>query len=35
MFPNNDMYGVDVVIPDMTYVLERSEQVVGIVDARS
>lgn len=31
MFPNNDMYGVDVVIPDMSYVFERVEQVVGVV----
>ncbi|MCE5260334.1 MAG: ribonuclease J [Chloroflexi bacterium] len=31
MFPNNDMYGVDVVIPDMSYVFERADQVLGIL----
>ncbi|MHB9031787.1 MAG: ribonuclease J [Anaerolineae bacterium] len=31
MFPNNDMFGVDVVIPDMSYVFERASQVVGVI----
>jgi ribonuclease J len=31
MFPENDMLGVDVVIPDFTYVLERADRVKGII----
>jgi ribonuclease J len=31
MFPENDMMGVDYIIPDMTYVVQHAEQVCGIV----
>ncbi len=31
MFPENDMLGIDYIIPDFNYVLERREQVRGIV----
>jgi len=31
MFPAADMYGVDIVIPDMTFILENKENVVGMV----
>jgi ribonuclease J len=31
MFPESDMLGIDIVIPDMEYVFERSEQVRGVV----
>ena len=31
MFPENEMLGIDIVIPDMSYVLERKEQVLGII----
>lgn len=31
MFPESDMLGIDIVIPDMEYVFERKEQVQGII----
>ena len=31
MFPENDMLGIDYIIPDYTYVRERASQVVGVV----
>ncbi|MHB0857494.1 MAG: ribonuclease J [Anaerolineae bacterium] len=31
MFPENDMLGVDIVIPDMSYVLERADQVKAVI----
>ena len=31
MFPDNDMLGVDYIIPDMTYLRQHRSQVVGIV----
>lgn len=31
MFPESDMLGIDIVIPDMEYVFERKEQIQGIV----
>jgi ribonuclease J len=31
MFPENDMLGVDYIIPDMTYIRQHRQQVVGIV----
>lgn len=31
MFPESDMLGIDIVIPDMDYVFERKEQVRGII----
>jgi ribonuclease J len=31
MFPNEEMLGVDVLIPDISFLLERKEQVLGIV----
>jgi len=31
MFPENDMLGIDIVIPDMSYVLERKDRVIGVV----
>ena len=31
MFPDNDMIGIDYIIPDFEYVKERANQVVGIV----
>ena len=31
MFPENDMLGIDYIIPDFAYVRERAEQVVGII----
>ncbi len=30
-FPRDEMLGIDLVLPDVTYLLERSEDVVGIV----
>lgn len=31
MFPRNSMHGIDYIIPDMEYILERKQDVVGIV----
>jgi len=31
MFPENEMLGIDIVIPDMSYVLERKDRVLGII----
>jgi len=31
MFPNNDMLGIDIVIPDMTYILQRAERLKAIL----
>lgn len=31
MIPENDMYGVDIVIPDLSYVCERAERVKAVV----
>lgn len=31
MFPENDMLGIDYIIPDFTYVRERASEVVGIL----
>jgi len=31
MFPESDMLGIDIVIPDMEYVFERKDQVQGII----
>jgi ribonuclease J len=31
MFPENDMLGIDYIIPDFNYILERREQIVGII----
>jgi ribonuclease J len=31
MFPQNDMWGIDVVIPDFGYLLEKRDQVEGII----
>ena len=29
-FPDNDMYGIDIVIPDISYLLKNSEKIKGI-----
>lgn len=31
MFPENEMLGIDIVIPDMSYVLERKDQVLAVI----
>jgi ribonuclease J len=31
MFPNEELLGVDIVLPDISYLLERQEQVLGVV----
>ena len=31
MFPENDMLGIDYIIPDFSYVRDRAEQVIGII----
>ena len=31
MFPENDMLGVDIVIPDLSYVIERAERIKAII----
>ncbi|MEE4193622.1 MAG: ribonuclease J [Anaerolineae bacterium] len=31
MFPQNSMHGIDYIIPDMQYIIERKQDVVGIV----
>jgi ribonuclease J len=31
MFPESDMLGIDIVIPDMDYVFERKDQVQAII----
>lgn len=31
MFPNNDMLGIDIVIPDLSYVVERAERVKAVI----
>ena len=31
MFPQNDMWGIDLVIPDFEYLLDKRDQVEGIV----
>ena len=31
MFPENDMLGVDIILPDMTYVFDNAERVRGII----
>jgi len=31
MFPENDMLGIDIVIPDMSYIFERKERVSAII----
>ena len=30
VFPDSDMYGVDMVIPDFTYVLENRDRIKGL-----
>ncbi|MFN8464792.1 MAG: ribonuclease J [Caldilineaceae bacterium] len=31
MFPTSEMHGIDIVIPDASYVMDRQDQVVGII----
>ena len=31
MFPNDDMLGIDLVVPDITYLLENKNRIRGIV----
>jgi ribonuclease J len=31
MFPANDMLGIDIVIPDLSYAVERAERVKAII----
>jgi ribonuclease J len=31
MFPDNDMFGIDIIIPDMTYLLERRDWVRAVI----
>ena len=31
MFPNSDMLGIDLVIPDFSYVLDRADQIEAII----